>query len=216
MMSPELQGDAVLDDRVVRMRDVAEGAGVDQHRLALQRLDEVGADRVAHDDGHRSRGLEILRGDRLPVPVLRNDDAAEPRAEVLEIRREREDRHHLGGRRDHEASLARDAVHLSAEADDAVAELPVVDVERPRPRDRRGVDVERVPVVDRRVERSGEQVVRRRDRVEVAVEVEVDLLHRNDLRVAAAGSAALDAEHRPMEARAGRASRVVRSSQGPA
>ena len=32
--------------------------------------------------------------------------------------------------------------------------------------------------------------------MEVAVEVEVDLLHRPDLRLAAAGAAALDAEHR--------------------
>ena len=56
--------------------------------------------------------------------------------------------------------------------------------------------LERVAVVDRRVERRRQQVVRGRHRVEVAVEVEVDVLHRHDLRVAAAGAAALDAEDR--------------------
>jgi hypothetical protein len=41
-----------------------------------------------------------------------------------------------------------------------------------------------------------EQVVGRGDGVEVAGEVEVDVLHRHHLRVAAAGRAALDAEAR--------------------
>ena len=72
---------------------------------------------------------------------------------------------------------------LPPESDDRVAELAGVDVERPRPRDGRDVDPERVPVVDRRVQRRGEEVVGGRDRVEVAVEVEVDVLHRHDLRV---------------------------------
>jgi hypothetical protein len=42
-----------------------------------------------------------------------------------------------------------------------------------------------------------EQIVRRGDGVEVAGEVEVDVLHRHHLGVAAAGGAALDAEARP-------------------
>jgi hypothetical protein len=40
----------------------------------------------------------------------------------------------------------------------------------------------------------GQQVVRDADGVEVAREMEVDVLHRRDLRVATAGAAALDAE----------------------
>ena len=48
-----------------------------------------------------------------------------------------------------------------------------------------------------RLEHRGEQIVRRADRVQVAGEVEVHLLHRHDLRVAAAGRAALDPEDRP-------------------
>ena len=51
-------------------------------------------------------------------------------------------------------------------------------------------------MVDVVVDQRGEQVVRERDRGEVAGEVEVDVLHRHHLRVAAAGRAALHAEHR--------------------
>ena len=46
------------------------------------------------------------------------------------------------------------------------------------------------------VDHRREQVVRERDRGEVAGEVEVDVLHRHDLRIAAARRAALHAEHR--------------------
>ena len=80
----------------------------------------------------------------------------------------------------------------AAEAADDVAQLPVGDVDRPPPGD--GRDLRLVPVEAVRVDERGEQVVRGRDRVHVAREVEVDVLHRHDLRVAAAGGAALDAE----------------------
>ncbi len=60
---------------------------------------------------------------------------------------------------------------------------------------RRGIEVERVALVQMIVEHRGEQVVRRGDGVEIAGEVEIDLVHRHHLRVAAAGRAALDPEH---------------------
>ena len=41
------------------------------------------------------------------------------------------------------------------------------------------------------------EVVRGADRVDVAGQVEVEVLHRDDLAVAAAGRAALDPEHGP-------------------
>ena len=49
---------------------------------------------------------------------------------------------------------------------------------------------------DARLEHRGEKVVRGADRVDVAGEVEVEVLHRHDLRVAGACGAALDPEHR--------------------
>ena len=47
-----------------------------------------------------------------------------------------------------------------------------------------------------RLEECGEKIVRGSDRVDVAGEVEVHVLHGDDLRVAAAGRAALDPENR--------------------
>jgi hypothetical protein len=47
-----------------------------------------------------------------------------------------------------------------------------------------------------RVDHRGQQVVGRTDRVHVAGEMQVELFHRHDLGIAAAGRAALDAEDR--------------------
>ena len=77
-----------------------------------------------------------------------------------------------------------------------VAEVAVVHVHAAAPGDRERVEPGRVAVMQVRVDQRGEQVVRGRDRVQVAGEVEVQVLHRDDLRVAAAGRAALHAEDR--------------------
>ena len=89
------------------------------------------------------------------------------------------------------------AVLASAEPDDDVAQRPVADVEDAWPEDPVRVDAERVLVVEAVVEERAGQVVRGADRVDVARQVEVEILHRDDLAVAAAGRAALDPEHRP-------------------
>ena len=124
--------------------------------------------------------------------MLRN-----PLLQVLEARGEAEDRHDLGGHDDVEAVFARIAVGRAAERDDDVAQRAVVHVHHPLPGDAADVEAELVAVVDVVVDHRGEQVVGEPDRIEVAGEVQVDVLHRHHLRVAAAGRAALHAEHRP-------------------
>ena len=117
--------------------------------------------------------------------------------QVVEVRGEAEDRHDLGGDDDVEAVLARIAVGGAAERADDVAQRAVVHVEHAPPGDAAHVDAELVALVDVVVDQRGEQVVGEADGVEVAGEVEVDVLHRHDLGVAAAGRAALHAEHGP-------------------
>ena len=82
-----------------------------------------------------------------------------------------------------------------------VAERPVVHVDGAAPTDAPGVDVELVAPIDMVVDHCREQIVGGADGVEVAGEMQVDVLHRHDLRVAAAGRAALHPEAGP-EARA--------------
>ena len=85
----------------------------------------------------------------------------------------------------------------AAEADDDLAQRAVVHVDAAAPADRERVDPELVAVQEVRLEGGGEQVVRGRDGVDVAGEVEVQVFHRHDLGVAAAGGTALDPEDGP-------------------
>jgi hypothetical protein len=186
----------VRQDRAVAMGDVAEWTAMDKGRSAFQGLEQVRLQRVLEEDGHRARDLEVLGRDRRPILPRCQHDPAEPLPQVPQVGCERKDRHHLGCDGDHELGLARISVLLATQADHDVTESAVADVDDPRPQDVVGVDAQRVAVVDVVVdERSGE-VVRRAHRVDVAGEVEVEVLHRNDLAVAAASGPALDPEHR--------------------
>ena len=74
--------------------------------------------------------------------------------------------------------------------------MAVVHVHAPLPGDALDVDAQGVTLLDVIVQHGGQQVIGRTDGMEVASEVEVDILHRNDLGVAAASGAPLHAEYR--------------------
>ncbi len=119
--------------------------------------------------------------------------------ELLEVGRalrERQDRHHLGGGGDVVAGLPLQPVRAAAQGDAHAAQGPVVEVDGAAPEDRLRVKPEPVPLVQVVVEESGQEVVRRGDGVEVSGEVQIDLLHRHHLGVAAPGRAPLHAEDR--------------------
>ena len=84
----------------------------------------------------------------------------------------------------------------TAQPDGDVAQRAVVHVHDALPGDAAHVEAELVAVVDVVVDQRREQVVREPDGAEIAGEMQVDVFHRHDLRVTAAGRAALHAEHR--------------------
>ena len=100
--------------------------------------------------------------------------------------------HDLRGGGDGEPRLCRNTAGRPAEAGDHVAQGAVVHVQAALPSDATWVDAQLVALVDVVINQRRERVVGRGDGVEVTGEVEVDVLHRHDLRVAATGRAALD------------------------
>ena len=147
--------------------------------------------------GHRAVGLEIGRGDRLAVAVIGDDDPPQPLAQFGERLGEAEAGHDLGSDGDVEAAFAGHRIVHPAQADDDVPQGPVVHVDDPLPDDPPQIDSQGVAVVDVVVQHRGQEIVGQFDGVEIAGEMEVDVLHGDDLGVAAAGSAALHAEARP-------------------
>ena len=176
------------------MRDVRERAAVDEGRIVLQRLHEVRRHRVPQQHRHRPRRLDLLGAHQLARPGLTDNDVAESPLQVGEVAGETEDRHDLGGDDDVETVLAREPVCDPAERGDDRSQRPVVHVETAAPGDAAQVDAEFVAPIDVIVDHRGEQVVGGADRVEIAGEMEVDVLHRHDLGIAAAGRAAFHPE----------------------
>ncbi len=95
------------------------------------------------------------------------------------------------------SGLPRVAVGDAAERTDDLTQRAVVHVHDAAPDDAARVDALLVAPVDVVVDQRRQQVVGGGDGVEIAGEMEVHVLHRHDLRIAAAGRTTLDAEIRP-------------------
>ena len=178
------------------MRDVGERAAVHEGRRVLERLYEIGLERVFEQGRHGALGLELGGAHRAPVVGVAHHDLAQTVLEVGDGGGQAQDGHDLGGDGDVEAVLAGHALGAPAEAVHDMAQLAVVHVHGALPGDALGIDAEGVALLDVVVEHRREQVVGGADGVEVAREVQVDVLHGDDLGVAAARRASLDAEHR--------------------
>ena len=192
----ELQRRARGDDGIAAMGDIGEGPAMDEGRRMFERLHQVRLHRILQENGHRAVGLEIAGVDWALVTPRADDDVSESALQIAEIARQAQDRHDFRGNRDVEPAFARKPVRRAAERGDDLAQRPVVHVDHPPPADPTHVDIELVAPVDVVVDQRREQVVGGGDGMKIASEMEVDVLHRHDLRPAAAGSSALDAEIR--------------------
>ena len=202
LLGPQVGAEAGLGDRILRephrqlrgqhavaaVGDVGEGPAVDEGRIAFQRLHEVRLEGVFQEHGHGAVGLQIGRGDRFAVAGIGDDDPPQPLAQFGQRLAEAEAGHDLGGDGDVEAAFAGHRIVHPAQADDDVPQRPVVHVHDPLPDDPPQVDSQGVAVVDVVVEHGGKEVVGQLDGVEVAGEMEVDVLHGDDLGISAADS----------------------------
>ena len=179
------------------MGDVGERAAMDEGRVVLEGLHQIGRDRVLQQHGHGAIGLEVAGIDRLLVARITDDDVAKALGQVGEVGREAEDRHDFGGDGDVETVLAREAVRDAAQRIGDLTKGAIVHVHDAAPGNAARVEAEFVAPVDVVVDQGREQIVRRTDGVEVTGEMEVDVFHRHDLGVTAAGSATLHAEAGP-------------------
>ena len=143
----ELERQPRGDEAVAPVGDVAEWAAVHEGRRAVERLDEVGLDRVLHEDGHRARGPELARRDQRPVAPVGHHDALHPRLEVLKVARQAENRRLLA-----ELIHGDEAVRRSAQTDHEAAQRAIVHVEHALPENPPAVDPEGIALGEMVVE----------------------------------------------------------------
>ena len=183
--------------RVAAVRNVGERPAVNERRIVLQRLHQVWRQRILQQHGHCTVRLQVARQDGLLRRGITDDDPAQAILQIGEAARQAEDRHDLGSHHDVETILAR-----ISRCPDRPTRPPSQRSARSlvsntrRMATRRTIESQLVAVIDVIVDQRREQIVGLRDRIEVAGEMEVDVLHRDHLRVAAARGASLDAEHR--------------------
>ncbi len=192
-----MQADVVGDDRGVAMRDVAEGAGVYQRRGVFEGLQQVGLEGFLEQHRHGTGGTNLLGGDRRAAAVQAHDHPAQAPTQIDQRVCQCQHRHHLRGGGDLEAALAGNAVTAPAEAHDQMPQGAVVEVNDPLPAYLARIQLGFQTVVEVIVDHGGQQVVSRPHRVYVASQVQVDAFHGQDLAVAAAGGASLEAQGRP-------------------
>ena len=184
------------NDTARAVGDIAEGSGVNQGGRAVGGLDQIGENGFCEQRHHSSGRAEVASADRFSVTGNSDDDAIEPPAKILEIFRKGDDGHDFRSGGDDEAGLAAAALFLAVERNGDAAQGAVVHVDGTRPGDALGIKMQIVAVEEMRIDKSGEQIVRRGDGVKIAVEMEIDFRTRLDLRKAAPGGGALHAEHR--------------------
>ncbi|MNP54750.1 hypothetical protein D3C76_1493310 [compost metagenome] len=83
-----------------------------------------------------------------------------------------------------------------AKTDDDLPQTSVVHVHRPFPQDAVRVDLQHIPLENMIIDHRSEQVMRRRNRMQIPGEMQVDVLRREQLSFIAARCAALHAKAR--------------------
>ena len=91
----EAQRRCGCNNGIAAMGDVRKRAAMHEGGRAFQRLHEVGLQRVFQQYGHGAGGADILRGDRLSVAGIGDDNSADALFEIIQITRQTEDRHHF-------------------------------------------------------------------------------------------------------------------------
>ena len=178
------------------MGDVGEGAAVDQGGSALQRLDKIRLESIFQQRRHSAGCLQIMGGNGCTVIGIAHNNAAQARLQIGQGGGKAQYRHDLTGHRDIVAVIAGDAVCFAAQTDGNAAQDAVIHIHGTPPGNALRVDAEGVALMNVVVDHGGQEIVGCADGMEVAGEVEVNVLHGDDLCVAAAGRAAFYAEYR--------------------
>ena len=179
------------------MSDVGERPAVNECRVVFQRLHEVRLHRILQEHGHRAVSLDVTAEHRRAITAIGDDHVAEAFLQVLEIRGQAEDRHHLGCHRDVKTALSRESVRHASKRQGHLPQGTVVHVNHATPRNTANVNVLRIAPVDVIVDHRGQQRVCRSDGVEISGEMKIHVFHRNDLRITTTSGSALHPEVGP-------------------
>ncbi len=105
--------------------------------------------------------------------------------------------HDLAGNGNAESILTHKAIRFSAQTYDHAAQSTVIHIHAAGNQDTAGVNMQGISLMNMVVQHRTKQVVCRCDRVHISCEMQVNILHRDDLRPSASGCTAFNAKNRP-------------------
>ncbi len=178
-------------DGVAAMRDIGKRTAMNEGRRTLSGLHEVGLEGIHEQYGDGAFHAHVAYVEGLVVVVETEENIADAPFQVVDGCGEAHDGHNLGGRRDVETRLSQHAVGGGADAGDDGAQVTVVDIHHAAPQHLFQTEAVGSMLIDIVIKQRSNHVVGRGDGVEVTREMEVDLVHRQHLRVATAASATL-------------------------
>ena len=82
-------------DGVAAVGDIGEGTAVDKRGRTLERLHQIGLERILEQCGHSSLGLKVACADGLAGKAVADDDLAQALLEVADARRQAQNCHDL-------------------------------------------------------------------------------------------------------------------------
>ena len=182
--------------RVASVCNVGKRTAVYECCCILSGLNEVRSQSVAQKDGYGCSYTEILNGERLALNGVAQEDVLDATAQVVLVLCKTENSHNLRCRSDVKSRLAYNAIGFAAHTGYDVAQSAVVNVEHAVPQNLAQSETVVTVLVHVVVEQCSDSVVSRSDSVEVASEVQVNLVHRQHLGVATATRTALHSEYR--------------------
>ena len=104
--------------------------------------------------------------------------------------------HNLRRNRDDKVIFSYHSVHLASQTDDNVTEDTVVHIHAAFPDDLPRINSKLIALLDMVVQKSRQEIVGGGNCMEITGKVQIQILHRHNLRVSAAGCTSLDSKTR--------------------
>ena len=182
--------------RVTSVSNIRKRSAVNERRRSFQCLHQIRFQRILQKRRCGSLRVKLSRRHRLIIICISDNNRSQTLLQIRNISRETQDGHNFACHRDIKSVLPRSSVRFSAQSVHYKTELTVIHIHTALPGNLSRVDPERVPLLNMIVQHRRNQIIRRPDCVEIPCKVQIDILHRYNLRIAASGGAALDSEHR--------------------
>ena len=185
-----MQSCSCCQDRVASVSDIGKRAAVNEGRNMFECLYQVWLQCILHQCGHSALCMNVACSNRFIVIGIADNDSCKSFFHVMDRICQAEDSHNFGSDGNIEAAFSWHAVCMAAETYNDMTENTVIHIHDAIPYNASGINVEFISLLDVIVDHSCQKVMRSCDCMKVSGEMKVDVFHRYDLGIAAAGSTA--------------------------